>query len=340
MIVIVWAITLLLVPLALFAGPYRAFAFKLRTFAGIGLGIVTWLGVLIAFPICIDAFPPQGPWALPAWAALILCAWVQMFFKWCITPPRDAASPHCWFGKWAEPVFAAALAFAAHATCGFGGMVFFLTGYGCSTADWLLRRLRRWCQAWTPDDTQRLLAPVRIAAARATAWVQWASPICGRLMLRYGLLLASATATALRCLWLFLVRRAQQPAPTPPQGQYVRPPTFGGRVMSYVVGHMVISAITGVIGFNIIAVPFAIILWFLGWDVSAPWHVKEQGAMPSPASRTRWKTRRKTPWSACASSARRFRTGGTTTRRRFPTRLTEGSGGRYGTFSPNEPRST
>ena len=69
MIVIVWAITLLLVPLALFAGPYRAFAFKLRTFAGIGLGIVTWLGVLIAFPICIDAFPSPGSVGLPAWAA-------------------------------------------------------------------------------------------------------------------------------------------------------------------------------------------------------------------------------------------------------------------------------
>lgn len=65
----------------------------------------------------------------------------------------------------------------------------------------------------------------------------------------------------------FLRRRLQQT-----EGR----PTFMGRVGSYVVGHMIISTITTVIGFNFFALLLAIPLWLMGWKVELPGPMKSQ----------------------------------------------------------------
>jgi hypothetical protein len=284
---ILCVIAVLSVPLTLFAGPYRVLAFKFRAFGGIGLGFITWIGIALVFPACIAAFSNVDSWWI-AWAFLATCAYIQMFVQWCSKAPRrDPASPHCWLG-WGEPLLAVALSIAASAACGPGGMAFFLTGYACSTADWLLCRLRRRLLAWTPADTARSLAPAYAAAARLQAlaragaqWAAWASPICARFTFRYGLILASGAALLLRGAWSVLAARAQQPALA--QGPSVRSPGFVSRVASFVVGHMIFSLLTGALGFwglakgigLILSIPAALILWVCGGRPDLPHFAKE-----------------------------------------------------------------
>jgi hypothetical protein len=285
--------------LALFSGPYRVVAYKLRSFGGIRRGCVTWIGIGLVFPACV-VISACGEWWWIAWVALVAWAYIQMVAKWCSTSPElDATSSHCWIGR-GEPVFAVVLAIAAGMVCGAGGTMFFLTGYACSTADWLLRRLRLRVETWTPSDTARLLAPARNAVARMTvtgrnakAWLtaaarmaaargRSAAPIYSSVMRRYGLAIAAVAATSLRFVWGFLLKRAQRP-PAAPGGHYGRPPSFGGRVMSFVVGHMVFSLITGTLGFwgimkfigTILAIPAAILLWALGGKPDLPWFAKD-----------------------------------------------------------------
>jgi hypothetical protein len=263
--------TPLLVLLTVFAGPYRVVAFRFRSFPAVGLGVVTWGGVLLAFPACVAVYPQRGSWWV-AWMALILCAYIQTFVKWCSTaPPLDPASPHCWFGK-AELFFAFALIYAADAASGPGGAVFFLAGFACSTAQCLLQRLRQRFEVWTPRDTEWLLAPARTTAAG----VSWASPICGRFLFRYGLLLATTIGKALRLFWRRYLAKPT-PQPGPPQGYYPPPPQGIVRSFTrYLISHTIFSILTGVIGFNIIGIPFAIMLWFMGWKVGLPHSIKDQ----------------------------------------------------------------
>src|SRR5258708_3797787 len=72
------SITAALAVLRLFAGPYRVIAFKPRSFGGIGLGFATWLGIIIAFPVCVSTLSPDGYVAWPVWVALIASAYLQM----------------------------------------------------------------------------------------------------------------------------------------------------------------------------------------------------------------------------------------------------------------------
>jgi hypothetical protein len=271
-------IDILVALLTLLAGPYRVLAYKLRSFGGIGLGLVTWIGTAAIFPVWIACSSEtaflEGP--VYFWLALLTLGYIQTFTKWCSTaPPRDICSPHCWLGRW-EPALALVISLAAAAT-GPGGFAFFLAGYACSTAEWLLQRLRRRLKAWTPQDTERLLAPARLAAA----WVASTSPVCGRFLVHYGLIAASALAFASRAVWSYLGERARQraaalaKAPHAP-GPYQRPPTFFGRVMSHIIASTVLSMITSVIGFNIFALILAIPLWLMGWHVGLPGQVKEK----------------------------------------------------------------
>jgi hypothetical protein len=293
------AIDMLLTLLPLFSGPYRVVAYKFRTFGGIRRGCVTWIGIGLVFPACVVTSACGDLWWI-AWVALVVCAYIQMIVKWCSTSPAlDVTLPHCWIGR-GEPVFAFILACAVAMGCGAGGGAFVVTGYACSTIDWPLRRLRLRVETWTPGDTARLLAPARNAIAWtkiathhaitwltayariATARARWAMPICFSVMRRYGLAIASVMATSLRFVWGFLLKRAQRP-PMAPGGHYGRPPSFVGRVMTFVVGHLVFSLITGTFGFwgimkftgTILAIPAAILLWALGGKPDLPWFAKD-----------------------------------------------------------------
>jgi hypothetical protein len=293
------AIDSLLSFLTLFSGPYRVVAYKLRSFGGIRRGCVTWIGIALVFPACIVTSTYGDLWWI-AWVALVVWAYIQMVAKWCSTSPElDATSPHCWIGR-GEPVFAVVLAIVTGMVCGPGGGAFVVTGYACSTIDWLLRRLRLRVETWTPSDTARLLAPARntviwltIAAGNAVAWltataciaaarVRPALPMYSSVIRHYGLAIASVTATTLGYVWLFLVKRAQRP-PTAPSEHYRRWPSFSSRVTSFVVGHLVFSVITGTLGFwgimkgigMILAIPAAILLWMVGGKPDLPEFAKE-----------------------------------------------------------------
>ena len=286
MTLIVGIINVLLVLLTVFAGPYRVVAFKFRTFGGIGLGLVTWLGVAIAFPDVRRHVPARG---------FIVAGGLGGAHHIRLHPDvrqvvQQRAAPGRRLPALLDRQVGAALRHRPllHGKRGLRPRRHDVLPDGLCMQHGRISApaLRRRCEVWTPRDTQRLLAPVRIAIARVTAWVTWASPICGRLIVRYGLLLASATAAALQCVWLFLLRRAQQPAPALAQGQYVRPPTFGSRVMSFVVGHMLFSLITGAIGFwgivkgigLILAIPAAILLWAVGGKPDLPHFAKDDAA--------------------------------------------------------------
>lgn len=257
--------------LTLLAGPYRAVAFKFGSFGGMGLGSVTWLGILVVFPAYLGVFPPDWPrpGVLWLWAALVVCAYMQMMVPWCIPAPRrDDCSPHCWAGGW-EPLLAYALyAVAAAASDPVGG-TYFLIGYASSLAEWRLSRLQRRLETWTDGDRERLLAAVGGAAAPVTR----ALPPCGRVIQRTVLLLASVTAAVLGWVWRFLTGRRQ---PSPAAGPYYAPPpSLAGRALSAIAWHMAISTVSGVLGFNILAIPFAIFLALMGWRVGLPEKLKE-----------------------------------------------------------------
>jgi hypothetical protein len=68
---------------------------------------------------------------------------------------------------------------------------------------------------------------------------------------------------------------AGQTQPLPPGYYYPRPPSLIGGITRYITGHMLFSLLTGAIGFNVLAIPLAIILWVMGWKVGLPGHVKE-----------------------------------------------------------------
>ena len=71
MILLIDLISAMLTPLA---GPYRVVAYKFGGFGGIGLGLVTWAGVLAAYPYFVITFwEPYGLCENPfwGWGALI-----------------------------------------------------------------------------------------------------------------------------------------------------------------------------------------------------------------------------------------------------------------------------
>ena len=68
---------------------------------------------------------------------------------------------------------------------------------------------------------------------------------------------------------------AAGPTPPPPPGYHPRPPSLIGGIMRSLAGHALFSFLTSAIGFNLLGIPLAIILWVMGWQVGLPGHVKE-----------------------------------------------------------------
>lgn len=285
MALIIRGINTLLVLLTLFAGPYRVVAYKLLTFGGKGLGLVTWIGIAAVYPACAFPTVPRRaqPWALGLWLALAVWAYVQMFAKWCATKRRNPRIPHCWFGR-GEWFFALAFALAVTAFAGNGAGMFFFAGFWCSTAQLWLLALRGRLERWTPEDTERLLSPLRAGQGRAEALAAWAkqnAPIAGRFALAKSLLACSFTGAALKAAWAAWLshRAAHATAAT----AYARPPGFMGRVTSFLVGHAIWSTIIGGLGLgfvfkfigSILAIPAAILLWMLGGHAELPQFAKD-----------------------------------------------------------------
>src|SRR4051794_26516655 len=80
--------------LTLFAGPYRAIAFRHRAFEGVGLGIVAWLGIVAGYPAFVVWLSPYdldtATWLFWTWLMLIVWGWFQMFVTWCSRRAYDA----------------------------------------------------------------------------------------------------------------------------------------------------------------------------------------------------------------------------------------------------------
>lgn len=260
---------LLVLPLTLLAGPYRALAWKLRSFGGIKPGLATWAGIMFLFPACIRLGSPltahQALSFPAAWALLIILAYVQMMARWCSTqPPRDPASPQGWAGD-AEPLLTAALCVGMTAACGSGGLLFILLGYAASEAQW---RLERRLRSWTPADTESLLAPVRRGLAALD-----------RLPARLAHAIAAATMAVCRFGWFLIAGRRRTPTPATAGGGpvviYANPTSWGRRLGTFFIGHALLSALSGFLGFKIIAIPFALFLALMGWRIGLPEQMKQ-----------------------------------------------------------------
>ena len=268
--------------LSLLAGPYRVVMYRFRTFGGIGTGLITWAGVILAYPIFVASWTPFGLLEnrafLASWIALVLWSYVQMFAKWCsVAPRREPGVSHCWFGRW-EPVFALGLSFAMSAACGPGSGRFFLTGYACSVAQIGIVRLRKRLGAWTPEDTQRLVSPVRDSAQRlapvairGAGWTKSALRKGALSLIPFGMVLLHSVKSLYG-----------RPAPAT-SGEAVpatRSPTFMNRVFCHMVASLVLSLVTGAISFRAIFRCFsfvlAIPLWLAGWDMSPPADIKDE----------------------------------------------------------------
>jgi hypothetical protein len=219
----------LAVLLTVLAGPYRVVAYKFRSFSGIGHGLLTWIGIGLVFPVCTGFFSRPDTWWV-AWVALAVCGYVQMFVKWCRTAPRlDPASPQCWFGN-AELFFVVALVYAANLVCGPGGAAFFLAGYACSTAQWMLRRL----------------------ASRPSRDTEWPH--------------ASARTTAAGMAY----GPAQGYYPRPPSfGSRVASYLAGHMLFSIITGAIGFWGILKAFGM-ILTIPAAVLIWMLGGKADLP----------------------------------------------------------------------
>lgn len=68
---------------------------------------------------------------------------------------------------------------------------------------------------------------------------------------------------------------AAGPTPPPSPGYYYPRPSLIGGIMRSLVRHTLFSLLTSAIGFNLLGIPLAIILWVMGWRVGLPGHVKE-----------------------------------------------------------------
>jgi hypothetical protein len=288
---------LLLLPVC--AGPYRAVAFKFRTFGSPRQAIATWLGIAFVFPISVALALPASA-ALGTGAVLAASAYVQMMAQWCSTlRRRNPFLPHCWAGR-AEPLLVFLLALITGAFSGVGGASFIVAGYVCSTVEWRLRPIRLRLDCWTEEDEVRALAPWRAftaelrafsaglrssinataaSASSATSFVIRAAalalPGAGLALFRFAALALSGAWLVLKGAWSFLMgRRAPTPAlagagaapviyAAPPQG-------IGRRVTRFFAGHLLWNFITGVIGVNILTIPLALALWLMGWHIDLP----------------------------------------------------------------------
>lgn len=268
-------IRVLMVLLTLSAGPYRVVAYKFRTFGNIGLGLLTWVGILVGYPLAILLWPPDEPEELPpilwSWLALVLMGYVQMFAKWCASERRDERFGHCWFGR-LEPVFACGLYMTSLHTLGTGPAMFFLTGYGCSVTQLTLGHVLQRCEAWTPEHTARLVN-------RLNGWVAWGKvtfPVVASAAYRHSRFVTVVTGSFLLRGVKYLFTKKPMPDG---QSPHVRPPSFMSRVMSHMFASMIWSAFSSLVGFNLISVVcgllLAIPLYLMHWEIKPPSTFKE-----------------------------------------------------------------
>jgi hypothetical protein len=258
-----------------FAGPYRVVAYKTRTFGNVAQGFATWAGLVFAFMNSSipwdDSDSTQFGFAVGSWVLLAGLAYFQMFTKWCsIRPPRDEGIGHCWAGR-VEPVVAVAICVLASALWDNG--TFFFVGYGCSLIQVRLARLRRRLAGWTSDDTERVMAPIRAGMA----WFIETTPVFAEFARAKLRLLIPGLAMVAGAVMAFFRGRTAVAAASPGVPAGVKQPTFMSRVFSHVVGSLIISAIGGTVILKVFGLILAIPLWFLGWHVSAPEPVKEEG---------------------------------------------------------------
>lgn len=234
-----------------FAGPYRLLAWKPRTFGGFGTGLLTWFGIFFLYPV-MGTISPAFAYC---WLALILLAWIKMFAQWCSNKPRrDEGENHYWFGSY-ELVFATILLLLARLI---GSRWFFEAGFVCSLLQTSLVNLRRRLEGWTPEDTERLVRPLRDVAPEAAQ--------------------VKAGATSAGSIGLSILRYAFWRKPTPvAQGSGVvvyQPLTLTQRVKSHLVAHMIISFFGGALGINVLAavvsLALALPLWMMGAEVHLP----------------------------------------------------------------------
>ncbi|MHC5540042.1 hypothetical protein ACYOEI_17625, partial [Singulisphaera rosea] len=162
------ALLLLLTPCG---GVYRVVAWKLGTFGGPLTWPATWFGVLVIYPGACPLSPtaPTFKACALSWWALIFWTLVQMIVKWrSHKPPLDPGISHCWLGKH-EWIFAIILALVADAFLREYTGLFLMICFACSAAQLWIVRARRRAEAWSGEDTERLLAPCRPVLDHARA---------------------------------------------------------------------------------------------------------------------------------------------------------------------------
>jgi hypothetical protein len=253
--------------LALFAGPYRVLAFKARSFGGLDTGAMTWISILLLFPLWTGIAFLEASGAALLWLMLIACAYLQMMVKWCSQPPApDPCVPHCWMGQ-GEPFLAAVLYFATAAACDNPAAgTYFVIGYACSMAEWRLQRWRR-------DAPETTLADVVSARQKRFGRI-WASSLW------------PALAPPLGWLRSFLTgKRPAGPAPaggpavpagSPVQVVYASHSGWGRRLATFFVGHTILSLLGLSFFLKIIAVPLALFLASMGYRIGLPDHMKQE----------------------------------------------------------------
>lgn len=261
MMILRFTLFLLSVPLTLVAGPYRVVAYRFGAVGNFGRGILTWAGIVLIFHDWLEAFSGESltPIQNLAWIVLIAGGFIQSLATLVLCKQtQDPCESHCWAGP-REDALAAALCILAGVACGAGGLIFFLIGFICSGLQITLARIGRRSLSWTTDDTKRLFWPICMKCMAVA--LPFFGPI-GAMLSRSRAYLALARA------WF---GKRSQPAQA---ATGAKSPTFTARVMSHVVGHFIVMAITGAIGFrflgNILMFVLAVPLWFMGWDVTPP----------------------------------------------------------------------
>jgi hypothetical protein len=254
------------------SGPYRVVAYKLNTFPNVGGGILTLIGIMVVYPVFLITFTflePTGPVEIMvavitlAWLVMMVAAWVQGWARWCIEAPRrDQTVSQSWAGK-LEPALVLATSVLGWVFGGSGFGLFVLSGYVASTLQIHLVRLQKRLEAWSAEDSERLLMPVRSAAASTGGKVRTAA--------------VSAGAAAIPVIGAVkgALRRPKV------EGASAAAPTFWGRVMSVVVGHTIFSFVFGSLSlgalFSVGGFLLAIPLWMLGWDLKPPEEDRQRG---------------------------------------------------------------
>ena len=287
-------IGLLRILLMLFAGPYRVVAHKPGSFGGFGMGLVTWIGVAAVYPVF--AFPTVPPsarlGATGLWVALVVFTYAQMFATWLAAKPHDPYQVPGWFGR-ADAFFAIALLLAVMWLAGNGAGMFFVVGSLCNTVQLWLIVLRHRLEDWTPQDTARIIATLNAGRNRSVAladWTKQTAPKAGRFALAKALIACTFTGARRSGppVQAWRRRAAARAASTAPAA----PPTFMGRVGSFLVGHaiwvIVFEGLGLAVVFKVVGLILAAILMILGWRVEAPEDVKDEAQVIVSGARDHW----------------------------------------------------